>query len=82
MQKLKDAIAYQGWSISETARKTGIAEQSIRNLVREGETRQTNPSQITAFTMIRLIETFDTLDIEDFIPGTVLCTGWKVGHIF
>lgn len=72
MKALKDAMEEKGWSIYETAKKTGIPNQSIRNLLREGETRPTVPASVTAYTMYRLLTVFPTLDIPDFIAGATL----------
>lgn len=72
MKALKDAMELNGWSVYDTANKTGISDQSIRNLLREGETRPTVPASVTAFTMERLLSVFPTLDIPDFIAGSNL----------
>ncbi len=72
MKSLKDAMRARGWSVYETSNKTGITEQSIRNLLREGATRTTLPGNVTAFTLCRLLEAFPTLDLSDFVAGTNL----------
>lgn len=73
MQKLKDAIERRGWTYTEAAKQTGLREQSIRNIAGEGETRPTVPANITALTMVRLMETFyPELDVCDFVPNTKL----------
>ncbi len=63
-------MASKGWTIEQTSLVTGVTRQSLRNLVRRGETRHTVPANVTAFTMLRLLEAFPTLDCEDFLPGT------------
>lgn len=74
MQKLKDAIERRGWTYTEAAKQTGIREQSIRNIAGEGETRPTVPSNVTALTMVRLMETFyPEIALRDFVPNTKLC---------
>ena len=72
MKALQDAMEDRGWSVYETSRRTGIAKQGLRNLLQEGATRPTIPASITAHTMVRLLETFPTLDISDFIAGATL----------
>ena len=72
MKALKDAMEAKSWSVYDTAKKTGISDQSLRNLLREGETRPTVPASVTAFTMERLLAVFPSLDIPDFIAGSTL----------
>ncbi len=72
MQILTRARARKGWSLTRAAQETGLSEQQIRNLERIGETRDTLPSQITAMTMVVLLETFPELDLLHFVPGTKL----------
>lgn len=72
MKALEIAMDKRGWSIQQTALITGVTDQSIRNLLRIGETRQTIPANVTAFTMLRLCEAFPTLELQDFLAGTTL----------
>ena len=72
MQKLTTAREKRGWSLTRTARETGVPEQSLRNLERIGHTRETLPSQVTLMTAASLLETFTELDLADFVPGTPL----------
>lgn len=70
MQKLTTARKSKGWSITKTAQQVGISEQSIRNLEGQGATRTTNPANVQASTMVRLLELFPPLDIKDFVGRT------------
>lgn len=72
MKALEVAMDKRGWSITQTSLVTGVTDQSIRNLLRNGETRQTIPSNVTAFTMLRLLEAFPSLELSDFLAGTPL----------
>lgn len=72
MQKLTTALRKRGWSITDACKATGLGDQQIRNLVRKGQTRPTLPSSVKAATMVTLLETFDELDVADFMPGTAL----------
>lgn len=62
----------RGWTIHHTSLITGVTDQSLRNLLRDGETRLTAPANVTAFTMCRLLEAFPSLEISDFVGGTTL----------
>jgi len=72
MKKLAKALRDREMSITDACKATGLGDQQIRNLVRKGQTRQTLPSSVKAGTMVRLLEVFDELDLDDFLPGTVL----------
>lgn len=72
MKALQVAMEKKGWTVHQTAIVTGVTDQSIRNLIRHGETRRTVPASVTAFTMCRLLEAFPSLDIEDFMGSTTL----------
>jgi hypothetical protein len=70
MKALEVAMEKKGWTIKQTSLITGVTDQSIRNLLRRGETRETIPANVTAFTMVRLLEAFPSLDCDDFVAGT------------
>lgn len=80
MKSLKDAMRARGWSVYETSNKTGLPEQSIRNLLREGHTRPTLPANVTALTVCRLLEAFPTLDLPDFVASTHLSVRGERGE--
>jgi hypothetical protein len=72
MKALEVAMEMKGWTVHQTSLVTGVTDQSLRNLLRHGETRRTVPSSVTAFTMCRLLEAFPSLDIDDFMGSTTL----------
>ena len=65
-------MALKGWDVVETSSRTGVSDQSIRNLIRLGHTRTTIPCKVTAITMVRLLQAFPSLTIKDFVPNSTL----------
>ena len=54
-------------TITWLAQKSGLGPQSLRNLERSGHvTRQTDPGEIKANSMIKLLEIFPQLELSDF----------------
>ena len=72
MKALEIAMEKRGWTVAQTSAITGITNQSLRNLLRNGETRDTMPASVTAYTMIRLLEAFPSLQPDDFVAGTFI----------
>jgi transcriptional regulator with XRE-family HTH domain len=73
MRKLTRARVARGWTVDQAARGLGLSRQTLRNLERVGTTtRDTIPSRVTAFTMVRILEEFPELELADFVPGTKL----------
>lgn len=73
MKKLTQAREQRGWSLYRLAEETGVSRAALRNLERcLEEGRAGLPANVTALTMVRLLETLPELELSDFVPGTTL----------
>ena len=70
MKKLRDAMKKRKLSVADLVRLSGLSDQSVRNLLAlKGATRNTVPLRVTAYTMVRILEIFPDITVQDFIPG-------------
>lgn len=74
MEKLRRVREANGWTIQETARRSGVSWQSIKNLEEpNGDTRPGDSEKTTAATVNALLEVFHpALKLRDFVPHTNL----------
>ncbi len=74
MEKLKRLRIAKGWTIQETAKRSGASWQSIKNLEEpNGDFRPGDPEKTTGATISALLQVFHPeLKLRDFVPETHL----------